>query len=312
MEETDKGIVFDIQSFSVHDGPGCRTTVFMSGCPLRCEWCANPESWTLKPHIMFSETSCKYQKGCSICKDACPHGGLTFDDMPKLNWDICKNCDTFECSSKCYYDGFKVCGKEYSVDEIMKVLTRDSNSWSIEGGVTFSGGEPLLQSEFLIKVLKECKKNYFHTAIETTAYKDNENFLKVMEYIDFAFIDVKHINRDIHRQKTGVYNDIILNNIRYLKQSGWKGRLILRMPVIRDFNDTYQNITDTIQFMKENDLFEINILPFHRLGESKWRQLGKEYKYKDEEGTDPKKLEEIQDLFLENEIACYIGYDTAF
>lgn len=164
----------------------------------------------------------------------------------------------------------------------------------------------------MIQLLKECKNNYIHTAIETTAYKDNETFLNVMEYIDFAFIDVKHINRDMHRKKTGVYNDIILNNIRTLKQSKWKGRLILRMPVIRDFNDTYQNIIDTIQFMKENDLFEINILPFHRLGESKWRQLGKEYKYKDEEGTDSKKLEEIQDLFLENQIACYIGDDTAF
>ncbi|WFD09328.1 4-hydroxyphenylacetate decarboxylase activase [Tepidibacter hydrothermalis] len=312
MNNDMKGMLFDIQSFSVHDGPGCRTTVFMSGCPLKCEWCANPESWKKEQHIMFSEGTCKYEKGCNICRNKCLYGGLSFDEnnKPQLNWEICKNCKTFECSKACYYNALKVCGREYEIQELIKILTRDNHSWSSNGGVTFSGGEPFYQSEFLINTLIECKKNYFHTAIETTAYIDNKTFLEAMKYIDFAFIDLKHMDREKHKQKTGVYNDLILENIESIASSG--KRIVLRMPVIRDFNDTYQNIVDTISFMKKNDLVEINILPFHRLGESKWKQLGNEYKYKYEESTPVKKLEEIQDLFLENNIACYIGHDTAF
>ncbi|SHH17609.1 4-hydroxyphenylacetate decarboxylase activase [Tepidibacter thalassicus] len=313
MDNEIKGIIFDIQSFSVHDGPGCRTTIFMNGCPLRCEWCANPESWVLKKHIMFSQTNCRFEKGCKLCEDVCEYGGLNLKNNElELNWDICKSCETFECSSVCYYNALKVCGKEYKVSDLIKILNRDSHSWSREGGVTFSGGEPFFQSEFLINTLKECKKNYFHTAIETTAYVNNVTFLEVFKYIDFAFIDLKHMDREKHKQKTGVYNDLILNNIELLANSNWNGRLVLRMPVIRDFNDTYENIMNIIWFMKENNLVEINILPFHRLGESKWRQLGKEYKYKNEGPTSSKKLYEIQNLFLENNIACYIGHDTLF
>ncbi|WP_053954965.1 4-hydroxyphenylacetate decarboxylase activase [Inediibacterium massiliense] len=309
-----KGNIFDIQSFSVHDGPGSRTAVFMNGCPLRCEWCANPESWEIHPHIMFSESSCKYKDGCRRCIDICKKGAFSFHEEGecKLNFNICKECKSFDCSRVCFYQAIKVCGKEYTVEELMRILQRDSHSWSKEGGVTFSGGEPFIQKEFLLEALKECKKNYIHTAIETTAFVDEDSFLSVMEYIDFAFIDVKHMNRYEHKKKTGVYNDDILKNIGRLARSNWRGRLVLRMPVIRDFNDTYENIMDTISFMKKCDLVEINILPFHRMGESKWRQLGKEYKYKNEEATSEEKLEEIQDLFLSENIACYIGDHTMF
>jgi pyruvate formate lyase activating enzyme len=309
-----KGNIFDIQSFSVHDGPGCRTTVFMSGCPLSCKWCANPESWSKKPQVMFSELSCRYKKGCSTCKDKCTKGGLNFDNenRPVLNWDICKDCDTFECSNACYYNALKACSKEYNIDELINVLKRDSNNWRSDGGVTFSGGEPFMQSEFLINTLKECKKYDFHTAIETSGYTSEDIFLEAMKYIDFAFVDVKHMDREKHKEKTGVYNDLILNNISSLKKSNWNGRIVLRVPVIGDFNDCNENIQDLIDFMHSNNLFEINILPFHRLGESKWEQLGKKYDYADNGDIDYIRLEEIQDMFLEADIACYIAHDTLF
>ncbi len=314
MKDETKGMIFDIQSFSVHDGPGCRTTVFMSGCPLKCEWCANPESWDIKPHIMFSASACRHKKGCRICKNACPHGELVFDkdNILKLNEEICKECTTFECTKACYYDALKLCAKEYSVEEIIKILKRDSHSWGKNGGVTFSGGEPFFQSQFLINILKECKRNYFHTAIETSAYIDSDIFLDIMKYIDFAFIDIKHMNREKHKEKTGAYNDLILKNIKGLENSNWNKRIILRMPVIPNFNDNEENIKDIICFMKKNNLVEINILPFHKLGESKWRQLGMTYKYKEEENIKRNKLEKMQDLFLEKNIACYIGHDTSF
>lgn len=308
------GMIFDIQSFSVHDGPGCRTTVFMSGCPLSCKWCANPESWSRKTHIMFSELSCKYDKGCSVCKDKCTQGGLSFNDTNKLilNLEICNSCTTFECVKACYYNALKCCSKEYSVDELMTVLKRDSNNWRSNGGVTFSGGEPFMQKDFLKSTLKKCKENNFHTAIETSAYVDEETFLDVMNYIDFAFIDIKHMNREKHKEKTGVYNDLILKNISSLANSNWRGRLVIRVPIINGFNSDDENISHLMDFMHSNNLVEINILPFHRMGESKWAQLGKEYAYKDCGDISEARLEEIQDMFLENGIACYVAHDTLF
>lgn len=308
-----KAKIFDIQSFSVHDGPGCRTTVFMNGCPLKCRWCANPESWN-KSSIMFSELSCKYKTDCNLCKDSCEKKGIKFDKLnkPILDLELCKTCNDFSCVESCYYDALKLCYKDYSVEELLKILQRDSNNWRSNGGVTFSGGEPLMQSEFLIDILKECKKRGFHTAIETSAYAKEEIFMNVMKYIDFAFIDLKHMDTKKHKEKTGVDNIIIKNNIRKLVSSNWSGRLVLRVPVIDQFNNSNKNIEEIIEFMKENNLVEINLLPFHRMGESKWNQLGENYDYSEYGDVTNKELEKFQDMFLENNIACYISDNTLF
>ncbi|MBF8984259.1 4-hydroxyphenylacetate decarboxylase activase [Lutibacter sp. B2] len=308
-----KGLLFDIQSYSVHDGPGCRTLFFLSGCPLHCDWCANPESWKLSQKVMFASSKCKHSKGCTRCKSSCPYGAINFcDDELIINWNLCRKCTTFECTKACFYEALKLCGKYYSVDDLLKIMDRDRQYWGENGGITFSGGEPFIQKEFLLETLKKCKERYIHTAIETTAYVDTSSFLEVMNYIDFAFIDVKHMDRDQHKKKTGVYNDLIFENIKALKSSNWKGRLILRMPVIKDFNDTHENIKKIVTFMETLDLFEINILPFHRMGDSKWTQLGYDYLYKDTEPTSMYTLEHIQSIFLDHDIACYIGHETLF
>ena len=309
-----KGMIFDIQSFSVHDGPGCRTTIFMSGCPLSCRWCANPESWSKKSTVMFSEPSCRYKKGCTLCKDKCSKNALSFDkeNKPVLDLNLCNSCTTFDCAKACYYNALKYCSKEYSVDELMNILKRDSNNWRSNGGVTFSGGEPLAQSDFLLRTLKICKENNFHTAIETSGYASEKIFSEVMNYIDFSFIDIKHMDREKHKEKTGVYNDLILSNISALANSNHHGRIVIRVPVIKGFNNTDENISQLISFMHSNNLVEINLLPFHRLGESKWNQLGKKYDYANDGDITHSELEEIQDRFLENDIACYIAHDTLF
>lgn len=308
-----KGLLFDIQSYSVHDGPGCRTTCFFLGCPLNCEWCANPESWDCKTKIMFAESNCKFDKGCKRCLEKCPNNAIdTSENQIKVNLDVCNKCNDLKCVDICYNEALKKCGMEYSADELLRILNRDRYFWSANGGVTFSGGEPFYQKEFLLEVLKRCKESYIHTAIETSAFVKTEEFLKTMSYVDFAFIDLKHMNREKHKEKTGVYNDLILKNIKSLKESNWNGRLILRTPIIEKYNDDIENFNKMADFMDEIGLFEINILPFHRMGDSKWTQLGKIYKYKDFKGTSIRKLEEIQNLFLNRKIACYIGSDTSF
>jgi pyruvate formate lyase activating enzyme len=309
-----KGLIFDIQSFSVHDGPGCRTNVFFVGCPLKCRWCANPESWKPKKHVMFAETVCKYDKGCRACKNSCPYGSIRFDEnyKPSIDWDICGECESFECVSICPNNALKQCVKEYTVDGLMKVLKRDFNNWGSEGGVTFSGGDPLMHHEFLSDVLDECKKMHIHTAIETSGFAKQEVFLEILSKINFAFIDVKNMDTEAHKWGTGVDNGLILSNIEALKKSPWKGRLVLRQPTIHGYNDSTENALKVIEFMKRLDLFEINLLKFHRMGATKWNQLGKEYEYVDHGDMTDERMLELQELYLENDIACYIADDTPF
>jgi pyruvate formate lyase activating enzyme len=313
MEEK-KGLIFDIQSYSVHDGPGCRTTCFMSGCFLRCKWCANPESWTNSRKIMFAKAKCKHNQGCIRCAESCKNKALNFSQSENLaiDWDVCRSCTTFECSKACYYEALRICGKYYTAADLLKIFSRDRQFWGEKGGVTFSGGEPFYQKDFLLDTLKKCKEAYINTAIETTAFVDTDVFLETMKYVDFAFIDVKHMDRDKHEENTGVYNDLILKNIECLVNSSWPGRLVLRMPVIRNYNDSVENAVATADFMNKLGIFEINLLPFHRMGDSKWTQLGDEYAYKEEEATDEETMDRLQDLYLDRRIACYVGSETAF
>ena len=308
------GLIFDIQSYSVHDGPGCRTNVFFIGCPLECRWCANPESWKRKKHIMFAEKVCKYDKGCRACRNTCPKDSIKFDEngKPSITWSICEDCESFECISICPNNALKQCVKEYTVDGLMKILKRDFSNWGSEGGVTFTGGDPLMHHDFLYDVLMECKKSHIHTAIETSGFATEENFLKILTNINFAFIDVKNMDTEAHKWGTGVGNELILSNIEALVKSSWNGRLVLRQPTIHGYNDSDENAMKLIEFMKRLDLFEINLLKFHRMGTSKWEQLGKQYEYVDHGDMTDERMKELQTLYLDNGIACYIGDDTPF
>lgn len=317
MENKEKepiGMIFDIQSYSVHDGPGCRTSVFFVGCPLQCRWCANPESWKRKKILMFSERTCKWEQGCRACENACPYGSLVFNEegKPTLNWAICNECETIECAKSCAANALKQCVRFMTVDDLMKVLMRDFTNWGSDGGVTFTGGEPLMYANFLIEVLKRCRLQQMHTAIETSGFAAEEVFLSVMKYIDFAFIDVKNMDDERHIWGTGVSNKQTLSNISALAKSRWPGRLVLRQATIHGFNDSKENALKVIDFMNENNLYEINLLRFHRMGQTKWEQLGKAYEYADHGDMDEEALKELQQLYLDNDIACYIGEDTPF
>ena len=313
----EKGLVFDIQGFSVHDGPGCRTLVFLSGCPLHCPWCANPEGMKKRPQLLFSRQKCRYEKShCRRCLSVCPHGGVrqTGDPDNPLEFDhaICGKCTTFECAKACAHEAARISGQYRTTGEVMRILRRDREYWDSQGGPGFSGGEPMAQPAFLKSILTACKEEEMNTSIESTAYVEPDIFFPIMEKIDFAFIDVKHMDSDRHAKMTGVGNERILSNIEALSGSSWKGRLILRMPVIEGFNDSLENAEKLAAFMKKNGLFEINILPFHRLGTSKWEQLGKKYPYAEYLPTEEAVLEKLQEYYLDQRIACYVGDDVVY
>ena len=198
------------------------------------------------------------------------------------------------------------------VDELIAVLLRDHNNWGSKGGVTFTGGEPLMQYDFLLAVLKECRKNWIHTAIETSGFISTEKFLKVFSLLDFAFVDVKNMDDEAHKWGTGVSNRQTLQNISALANSNWRGRLVLRIPTIHGFNDSDENAHKVIDFMNENGLYEINLLKFHRLGQTKWEQLGLEYEYAHKGDMTDERMSELQDLYLDANIACYVGDNTPF
>jgi len=312
-----QGMIFDIQSYSVHDGPGCRTLVFMSGCPMRCQWCANPEGWDLRQRLLYRVSKCiNRSRGCERCVAACPYKAITIVQENEVSIIIdrnkCKNCKELKCTAACLNEALIICGKWYREVDLMRIFNRDRNFWGSTGGVTFTGGEPFVQKEFLLAILKRCKEAYIHTALETTLHTGRDTIFETMKHVDFVFTDIKHMNSDRHKELTGVSNETILRNIASLALSNWPGRLVLRMPVIEGFNDTEENAKATALFMNRLGLKEMNLLPFHRMGESKWRQLGMTYPYAEMETTSDEVLGRLQDIYLDNDILCYVGSDTPF
>ncbi len=305
------GLIFDIQGHSVHDGPGTRTTVFLAGCPLNCIWCCNPEGLFTKKITMYRETRCKH---CGNCINACPYnainivsGNLIFDRKK------CDVCTTKECVGACFNEAIIVSGKYYTIDQLMYKLKRDRPFWCSQGGVTFSGGEPLFQKKFILNVLKECKASYIHTCIETTSCVNTNFYMQVMEYVDWVFTDIKHIDSKKHKELTGVGNELILKNITEIAlKPDWKGFIVPRIPIIPGYNDDEKNIRETARFVKKIDLELINILPFHRLGESKYKQLNQEYLFKDQLPPSDELMQNCKKIIEEEGLVCFIGYETPF
>lgn len=311
--DANQGLIFDIQSHSIHDGPGSRTTVFMSGCSLSCQWCANPESWQAREKMLFSDMRCMAYQGCTRCVEACSRQAISVANrIVVINRADCHSCHSLSCIESCPSRALKKCGEYYTADALLQRLQHDRDFWGGIGGVTFSGGEPLVQHHFLENMLYRCRSAGIHTAIETTAYAREEIFLSVMQQVDFAFIDVKHMDCQTHHRYTGVNNTLILNNIRALAKSSWPGRLVLRVPIIAGVNDGDDNMRSLATFMAQTGIYEVNLLPFHRLGESKWQQLGETYPAHDWRAPDTTKLLMLERFFTQQQLLCYLGSDTPF
>lgn len=305
------GLIFDIQGYSVHDGSGCRTLVFLSGCPLRCAWCSNPEGQLLRPRLMYREKKCAHTH--YRCLEACPRNAIRpTNATPPLQFDrsTCDRCDHMECVSACLSEALRIASRTYTVDELMRILVRDQGFWGSQGGVTFAGGEPLFQAEFLLALLAKCRSNYMHTTVETCAHASTSVFREVLNWTDALFIDIKHMDSAAHRAGTGAGNELILQNIEEVASTGWDGRLIIRVPIVPGFNDTVENLQATAAFMAGLELKEVNLLPFHRLGHSKYEQLGLDYEYAQVPTPSTEVLKSYQRIFEAAGLQCYVGHEA--
>jgi len=305
------GIIFDIQGFSIFDGPGCRTVVFLKGCPLRCGWCSNPEGTQALPEIMYYKSDCVKDY---FCVDVCPHHAISFKnkgDFISIERTICKECTDHKCVGACFQNALRIAGYQITVEELMKKIQRDRQYWGQGGGITLSGGEPLFQPEFAIEILKQCYESYIHTALETCGYVQYKFYEDILDYLDWLFFDIKQMNTEIHQNGTGVPNELILENVSKITAKG-NCRLIVRKTIVPGFNDSAENISATINFMKKSGLEEINILPLHHLGFSKYEQLGKKYTCQNIKSPGLEIMEEIKTKFEANSITCYVGSFTPF
>jgi glycyl-radical enzyme activating protein family len=279
------GLVFNIQRFSIHDGPGIRTSVFMKGCPLRCIWCHNPESRSGEPEISYISHKCA---GCGRCAAVCPNGAHIITADPQTSGDgkgfihifdrtKCVRCG--KCVSACFYSALSVAGKRYSSEEVIAEVIRDLPFYKNSGGgVTFTGGEPFAQYEFLLDMLRRSKENGLHVCIETSLFAPTERLLEAAEYVDLFLTDYKESNNALHREYTGVPIEPILVNLHALDASGAK--IALRCPLIpgkNDREDHYRAIAELANSL--TNLIEIDLEPYHPLGISKCDNFGLECAY---------------------------------
>ncbi|MFC1917269.1 glycyl-radical enzyme activating protein [Chloroflexota bacterium] len=285
--EQSTGIVFNIQRYSIQDGPGIRTTVFLKGCPLNCQWCSNPESQLAQPEIMLHRTLCDL---CSKCIDLCPKNALSILNK-KLHIDrsLCNACG--DCLNICTRKAFSIEGTPMTVDEVIDEVRRDNAFYrSSGGGITISGGEPLIQSDFVASLLEESRRFGIHTCLDTSGYGTLQNVRKIMPNLDMVLFDLKHMNSNVHHQITGVSNNQILKNAQ-LFDTGVK-EIIIRIPLIPEKNTSDENLALSAEFAATlKNVSRIDILPYHRYGEGKYTALGHEYQLK---GLKPPSQKEIK------------------
>ncbi|MBN1978682.1 MAG: glycyl-radical enzyme activating protein [Anaerolineae bacterium] len=267
------GIVFDIKKFSIHDGPGIRTTVFLKGCPLRCWWCHNPEGLAPEPELMVRASRCIK---CDACLDVCVHGAL-YRDGAKVVTDAAKCVLCGACVAACHAEARQIVGREMTAAQVMAEVERDVPFYDESGGgATFSGGEPLLQQDFLRELLRACKARGIHTAVDTCGFAPWEALDGVREAVDLFLYDLKLMDDARHRAFTGVSNALILSNLRALSQRGHD--IVVRLPLIPGINDDEENIRRTGAFAAElPHLVRIDVLPYHGLGDEKYGRLNKPY-----------------------------------
>lgn len=272
MDDLKTGIVFDIERCSMYDGPGIRTTIFLKGCPLSCKWCHNPESQNPLPELAFFAEKCIH---CGKCAEICPSVHQISARSHKVYHHKCTRCG--KCIENCPTNALKIIGKTYQLREIMDIVTKDKSYFDTTGGgITVSGGEPFSQYLFLKELLKCAKAEKIHTCIETSGFTTQEKLDGILPFTDLFLFDYKVTSPELHRSFTGVDNQTILNNFRYLYSCGQQ--IILRCPIIPGYNDTNDHFQSICKLEKQYpSLVGIEIMPYHSLGREKARSINKSY-----------------------------------
>jgi pyruvate formate lyase activating enzyme len=274
-----KGRVFNIQRYSIHDGAGIRTLVFLKGCPLRCLWCCNPESQKSEPELGFIESRCVGSVECGApCLSMCHIGAIQLNGQGKPSIDR-KACDACrKCVEACDKDALKVVGRGMTVDEVMAEVEKDRPFYRRSGGgMTVGGGEPLAQYEFAAEVIEAAHEAYLHTALETSGCAPWSHLDVVLKHVDLLQFDLKHMDPAKHQELTGQSNELILENLKKVLSVKAPQDVIIRIPIVPGCNDSVENIREAAEFVAELGFSQVELVPYHRLGVSKYAQYGKVY-----------------------------------
>lgn len=287
--------VFNIQKFSIHDGPGIRTVVFFKGCPLRCLWCSNPESQIVHPQILWDAEKCVH---CGLCERSCPTNSITFlNESFTFNH---KSCDAAQlCCNRCPNGALEYTGKMMNIEKVMSEVRKDRDFYEESGGgVTLSGGEVLVWHDFAKELLIRLHEEQIHTALETTGYAAEETFLDVVSQADLLLFDMKHHDAAIHLEVTGVSNELILKNMAWAVRQDIP--VIARIPVIPGINNSLNDAKAFCKLLHKIGITQVNLLPFHQFGQKKYEMLQLNYTMKETRALHPEDLTEYRDIFVAN------------
>lgn len=298
-----EGTIFNIEHYAIHDGPGIRSTVFFKGCPLSCLWCHNPEGLSPKPQLVYYRDRCR---NCRKCLQRCPNEALSIErDGIVINSERCRLCG--ECAAKCPAQALEMVGRRLSPREVIDEVKKDRLFYEESGGgVTFSGGEPFTQPEFLTECLKLAKAAGLHTAIETSGFAPRAAIEEAAAYVDLFLFDIKHLDAEEHKRYTGVDNALIKENLRRLSEMG--ERIILRMAVIPGVNDGEEALNALCRFLNENASVEaVNLLPLHKSAAEKYRRLGRKFTIADFEIPNEERMNIAASIFKKSGFRVTIG-----
>jgi pyruvate formate lyase activating enzyme len=298
-------LVTNIQGYSIHDGPGIRTVVFLKGCSLECQWCSNPECISPRPEVGFFKALCTH---CGKCAEVCPESALVFkaNKPPLINRECCTSCGM--CVSACSYKALILYGEPMNAAEIFNAVYRDKLFYdSSGGGVTVSGGEALLQPQLVCDLFAKCREAGIQTCIETSGHAAASALHQVLPYTDYVLYDLKHMDPDKHRRYTGKPNNLILSNAKIVVESSRE--ILFRMPLIPDINDDLQNIKDTADFLHGlgKNVCRIELMPYHQLGKGKYESLDRKYNLPDVPAPEPEQIDSVKKAFENYGITCLIS-----
>jgi glycyl-radical enzyme activating protein len=290
-----KGMIFDILRGSIYDGPGVRTTVFFKGCALRCIWCHNPESWSTEPQLFYNQEKCVH---CLACISYCPTGAQQASGGRHIvKFELCIACG--KCIKACNFNALQITGYQFDANSILEEIKRDKNFYDTSGGgVTLSGGEPLLQKTIVWDLLKKCRENDIHTCVETSGFIQRGILKDILPLVDIFLFDYKCTDSRRHKELTGVPNDLILANLDYLYMQG--AEIILRCPMVPGVNDSWEHLKGIAELeAKYPRLKGIEILSYHNMGVSKGNSIGATVKLQDIKTVDQAKKDEWAKTFHE-------------